>query len=116
MSSTKAKMELDIRRFLRSKGDSWGPDSTVRINLEVERRKPFKDHRGKQRPKSARIEAYVSLRDCSDSIQLDFSASGKQRYMIKQRAVLTRLIADLQRLDETYGQAIIDLRDEGYLT
>ena len=114
----KSKIIVNIRRFLRSKSCVWGNGSTVQAYLEVSKTKAGGVNKHTGRPQKARgsIDCYLTLRDCNDSISLDLSSSNQQRHMIAQLSVLSRLIRDLEEIEGAYNNAIVELRDEGYIT
>lgn len=116
MRKSSTKRKVNIRRFLRGKNDQWGSNSTITVWLDVSKDEEYRRKGEKEIiPKRGAIDAGFDMRDCSESISLDFSASRKQRHMIQQHGVIKGIIRDLQRLDDEYEKAIIELRDEGYL-
>lgn len=103
---------LSIRRFLRDEDDEWGSQSTVHISLETDRYERHDDKVGKY----GSVEACVTLRDCSDCIAFDFSASKERKHFDKQLSVLKYLIRDLQKLEQEYEVAIASLTDSGHIS
>jgi len=110
----RTQKKIDCRRFLRPKSDEYGSDSTIRTELSVTK-EPARTRGRHQIEARGGIDAYLSIRDCSESISIDFSASKKQKHMIAQFSVLNRIITDLEKMRSEYEAAIIELRDEGWL-
>jgi hypothetical protein len=106
--------KLDIRRFLRPKDDEWGSDSTIRVECSVDKQ-PARTREDREIPPRGVIIATFSLRDCSESISIDFSASRKKKHAMHQFGVLCNIIRDLESLRLAYSDAIDELTNEGYL-
>lgn len=107
--------KLDIRRFLRPKTDQWGSDSTLRVECEVVKTKAAKRKSYPDIPARGDLNAYVTIRDCSESVSLDFSASKRKKHAMAQFTVICNLIRDLEALRQAYADGIDELTIEGYL-
>lgn len=107
----KENVLMNKRFFTRGINDDCGNESTMHAHLSVKR------ELNKDDPKKdvGRISGYLTLRDCSNSISLDFYSSCKQKYALKQLAVLYKIRRTINEFIDKYENAVIDLREEGLL-
>jgi len=113
MVRSKCVKKLSIRRFLRPKSAHYGNDSTINVSLDLNKTPKIANGSGEIKARGE-IVAYFSMRDCSESVSIDFCASKQHRHMVGQHETIKGIIRDLQKLDDAYESAICELRDEGY--
>ncbi len=98
---------LDLRDWLRPKSARWGSMSSVHSNLTRA------DHWDEEGAKSSSIEGSFTIRDCSDSITLDFDVSGNHKHAISQIGVMYKLRKNIDRFIQAYEKLACDIRDNG---
>ena len=103
MARTKTITLLNVRHFLRPI-NSWGPETTVHIKTKYTRY-GYTDE-------GCEVSANISIRDCSESIRLDFDATNERHYQI-QKTAIAKLLQDVQALADAWDDAHMCVEDQG---
>ena len=102
MSSKTIKL-LNLRHFLRPIS-SWGPETTVHVGASI--------HTYDDSDFGCEVTANISIRDCSNTIRLDFEATNELHYQI-QRTAIYKLLSDVQALADAWDDGGTKVDDAG---